>query len=130
MASWKRQGQRGAHRRGGYLWLVLLGIAISEVPTIPASAAVPPPVTLLSRADPAVVADTGGGTSSLPPVSAISADGRYVVFTSDASNLVPGQVSPHITFQVFLFVEDFVAGGCTRRATARRAAGRSNARAR
>ncbi len=67
-----------------------------------AAAAAPPPI-LLSAADPAVVADTGGGTSTLPPVAAVSADGRYVVFTSDSGNLVPGQVSPLATTQVFLF---------------------------
>ncbi|MEA2693641.1 MAG: hypothetical protein QOJ16_3028, partial [Acidobacteriota bacterium] len=61
------------------------------------------PVTLLSRADLGAVADTGGGTSALAPVSAISADGRYVVFTSTSANLVPGQISSPNGSQVFLF---------------------------
>jgi len=42
---------------------------------------------LVSRADPSMLADTGGGY-----VEAISADGRYVAFVSAAGNIVPGQV--------------------------------------
>jgi Tol biopolymer transport system component len=112
MASWRREVERSARRDGCNFChaglkvaAILAGMAIfttGATPVIAMSAAAPPPV-LLSRADPAVVADTGGGLSTLPPVSAVSADGRYVVFTSDSGNLVPGQVSPRATAQIFLF---------------------------
>jgi Tol biopolymer transport system component len=67
-------------------------------------------VQLLSkRAGPA--SDTGGGTSSVV-VSSLSADGRYLVFTSTAENLAPGQVEGNLNQDdVFLF--DRVTGGVT-----------------
>ncbi|HTQ80442.1 MAG TPA: hypothetical protein VMM92_10635, partial [Thermoanaerobaculia bacterium] len=48
-----------------------------------------PPVVLLTPAAPGVPTDTGGSASSVVPGS-ISADGRYMVFTSSAPNLFPG----------------------------------------
>jgi len=45
---------------------------------------------------------TAGGDSSLGPGSALSRDGRYVVFVSDAANLVPGQVDANPGLDVFL----------------------------
>jgi Tol biopolymer transport system component len=49
--------------------------------------------------------DTANGDSG---TSSMSADGRYLVFISDARNLVPGQIDPKRTFDVFLY--DRVAG--------------------
>jgi Tol biopolymer transport system component len=110
MASRRLELERSARRRGCNFChaglkvaAILAGMTVLATGMSSVLAAVPPPVTLLSAADPAVVADTGGGTSTLPPVSAISADGRYVVFTSDSGNLVAGQVSPRTATQVFLF---------------------------
>jgi Tol biopolymer transport system component len=56
-------------------------------------------VELVSRVHPTQISDTGAGAESLigfsPPSllspSSISADGRYLVFISTATNLVPGQ---------------------------------------
>jgi Tol biopolymer transport system component len=59
-------------------------------------------IELISRADPA---PDSSGTGIL---SAMSADGRYVVFQSDAPNLVPGQVDANNAGDLFL--RDRVAG--------------------
>jgi hypothetical protein len=55
--------------------------------------------TLVSHA--AVSPTRAGNNPSYQPV--ISADGRYVTFTSVATDLVPGQVSPYYTANVFLW---------------------------
>src|SRR5688572_2702081 len=51
-------------------------------------------VELISRADPSLISDSAGGSShslsSFGVGSAVSADGRYVAFVSDAPNIVPG----------------------------------------
>jgi Tol biopolymer transport system component len=52
--------------------------------------------------------DTANGDSG---TSSMSADGRYLVFVSDARNLVPGQIDPKRTFDVFLY--DRVVGTTT-----------------
>jgi len=71
-------------------------------------------VELLSRA--VNPPSTGGGTSTLSTVDsagsgrrAVSANGRYVVFVSDAANLVPGQVDTNDAPDVF--VRDRATGG-------------------
>jgi len=68
------------------------------------------PVSLVSRADSALLSDTGGALSStdLGLSSQISADGRYTVFSSEAGNLVPGQIDTNANGDVFL--HDRVAG--------------------
>ena len=68
-----------------------------------AAAAGPGAVELLSRGDPQ--SDTAGADGSRP---AVSADGRYVAFSSPATNLVAGQVDVGGTSDVFL--HDRVAG--------------------
>jgi Tol biopolymer transport system component len=70
-----------------------------------ASAFAAGPVELISRADP--LPDTNGASY----LSAMSADGRYVAFQSDAPNLVPGQVDDNGILDVFL--RDRVAGTTT-----------------
>ena len=55
------------------------------------------PIELISRADPSV-ALTGGGT-----LGGISADGRFVVFSSTATDLDHGQVDSNAATDVFLF---------------------------
>ena len=70
-----------------------------------ASAFAAGPVELISRADP--LPDTNG----VSYLSAMSADGRYVAFQSDAPNLVPGQVDDNGFPDVFL--RDRVAGTTT-----------------
>jgi Tol biopolymer transport system component len=62
-------------------------------------------IDLISKADPSP--DTIGGSF----FSSASADGRYVVFESDAPNLVPGQVDTNFFYDVFL--RDRVAGTTT-----------------
>lgn len=68
------------------------------------------PVSLVSRADSGLLADTGGALSftDLGLSSQISADGRYVAFSSEAGNLVPGQADANANGDVFL--HDRVAG--------------------
>jgi Tol biopolymer transport system component len=70
-----------------------------------AAVAVAGPVELISKADPAP--DSYGASISL----AMSADGRYVLFQSDAPNLVPGQVDDNNSSDLFL--RDRVAGTTT-----------------
>lgn len=52
----------------------------------------------------------GNGNSSLLDAPAISADGRFIVFSSDATNLVPGDTNGELD----LFLRDTVAGTTTR----------------
>jgi hypothetical protein len=57
-----------------------------------------------SRRDPSLPSASAGGDSTLAPLpgSAVSADGRYVVFLSTAGRLVPGQVDANNIKDVFL----------------------------
>src|SRR6266542_272356 len=55
------------------------------------------PIELISRADPSV-ALTGGGV-----LGGISADGRFVVFSSTAKDLDHGQVDSNGASDIFLF---------------------------
>jgi Tol biopolymer transport system component len=64
--------------------------------------------TLLSRS---ISGDHGGNGGSAQP--AISADGRYVAFTSSATDLVPGQPGPAHTLQFSVFLVDRLAGTTT-----------------
>src|SRR5579864_871460 len=68
----------------------------------------PGPVRLVSAAEPALLADTAAGASTfsvgLPaPGSHVSADGRFVVYVSQADDLVPGQPASVRTDAVYLF---------------------------
>src|SRR6185295_19333353 len=63
------------------------------------------PVTLLSRADPDRPSGTAGGTSRL---AAVSADGRYVVFLTNADNFLPGVTDTNAVMDVFF--HDRIAG--------------------
>jgi Tol biopolymer transport system component len=62
-------------------------------------------IELISRVPPRHVSDTGAAPSE---VQAISADGRYLAFLSDAANLVPGQVDTNFGPDVFVY--DRIAG--------------------
>lgn len=66
------------------------------------------PATLLSKADPARPSGSAGGWSA---VHGISADGRYVVFVSEAANLLAGVDDTNDDWDVFL--HDSVAGTTT-----------------
>ncbi len=58
------------------------------------------PVRLISRAavqGPSVTADNSSGGGAL------SADGRFALFASAATNLVPGQVDTNLNYDLFLF---------------------------
>lgn len=65
------------------------------------AAAAEPPV-LVSRATVGELADTAAGSSEPFGERAVSADGRWVVFSSTAGNLVPGVVDDNGTYDVFL----------------------------
>jgi Tol biopolymer transport system component len=86
--SWNRRGLRPAA-----LGLLLLAAA---------SAAGAGQVELISPADP--LPDSYGNSDG----PALSADGRWIVFRSDAPNLVPGQVDANVFPDVFL--HDRIAG--------------------
>src|SRR6185295_10575576 len=77
----------------------ILCLVLSSLPVAAA------PVTLLSRADPDRLSATPGGASE---IAAVSADARYVVFTSDADNLVPGVTDTNLSTD--LFFHDRLAG--------------------
>jgi uncharacterized repeat protein (TIGR01451 family) len=73
-------------------------------------------IELVSRALPGLVSETSGYQSTFPLSSGVvrqtvSADGRYVVFSSVSSNLIPGQVENNIGADIFL--HDRVAGTIT-----------------
>ncbi len=88
----------------------------------PAGFAAGSPLTLVSQADPGQVSDTASGGLQLqdffpaPATASISADGRYAVFLSAASNLVPGQrdvnAAPRSDGQD-VFLADLTAGTVT-----------------
>jgi Tol biopolymer transport system component len=64
-------------------------------------------IELISRIPPQVAPETASGAYPLSR-TALSADGRYLVFASSAPNLVPGQVDPASGLDIFLY--DRVAG--------------------
>ncbi len=66
------------------------------------------PVTLLSKADPANPSGTAGGASR---VAGVSSDGRYTLFLSNATNLLPGVTDANNGDDLFL--HDRVAGTIT-----------------
>ena len=70
--------------RGGLAALLLILAAL------PAAAG---EVELLSRVAPGLESETAGGESAVGD-GALSADGRYLVFESDAPNLLPGRAAP------------------------------------
>ena len=80
------QYRRGMGVTTGRLCLILItGLLAFLDSASPASAL---PVALLSARNPAVPLPAGGDGNSAAPV--VSADGRYVIFTSTANDLVPG----------------------------------------
>lgn len=98
------RGLKSAGLRVSVLLLMLAGAVHAE------------PVSVVSRVDPALVSDTGAGQSnaSLGGTSApsISSDGRYVVFTSNAPNLIPGLVDTN-SINSDVYLHDRVAGTLT-----------------
>jgi uncharacterized repeat protein (TIGR01451 family) len=63
-------------------------------------------IELVSRVPPELVSDTGGSQSTFPATGArqtVSADGRYVVFSSSSTNLAPGQVDDNGSTDIFLY---------------------------
>jgi Tol biopolymer transport system component len=73
---------------------------------------------LVSRAAPSRISDTGTGAVSTIPIfvepaqmPSISADGRYLVFLSKSSNLIPGQTDSNKAADVFL--TDLTTGATT-----------------
>ena len=83
---------------GGAALVVALGMAISSAP-----AATPNTIRVSYTS-------TGGQPNGLSYLSASSANGRYVAFTSAASNMVPGDTNGRQD----VFVRDTVAGVTTR----------------
>src|SRR4028118_34692 len=65
-------------------------------------------IELVSRVLPGQVSETGGSESTFPASTwgearqTVSADGRYVVFASESTNLVPGQVDNNFDSDIFL----------------------------
>lgn len=57
-------------------------------------------IELISQVHPRVFSDSGMGTSE---ARSISADGRYLAFLSEASNLVPGQIDHNVGSDVFVY---------------------------
>lgn len=76
-------------------WIVLF-VVLCGISTDPASAS---PITIVSRT--VGGAEAGGGLA--PSRNPISSDGRYVVFSSYATNVVPGQVDSNAGPDLFLY---------------------------
>jgi Tol biopolymer transport system component len=93
-------------RRAQALLLVLACLMIS--PPVLATQ-----VELISRAEPSLLAGSGGSQSATGGVTArtVSVDGRFTVFTSTAANLVTGQSDGNGGSDVFLY--DRTAGTVT-----------------
>ncbi|MGV3605399.1 MAG: dockerin type I domain-containing protein [Planctomycetaceae bacterium] len=70
-------------------------------------------VDLVSRALPGDGSDSGNAPSSIQSTSSLSADGRYIAFVSQASNLVPGDTNRSWD----IFVRDNQTGICSRVST-------------
>jgi Tol biopolymer transport system component len=99
----------GLYRRshsGPFRWAPVLVVAAS----LAATTVEAQQLQLLSKRS-GGASDSGGGASAVV-VSSLSADGRYLVFTSVARNLAPGQVDANFTLNdVFLY--DRVTGSVT-----------------
>ena len=74
-------------------------------------------ITAISKADPSLISSTAGGLSAGSSGSTASSDGRFVVFISQAANLVPGQTEGNDDQDIFsgadVFLYDRVAGTTT-----------------
>jgi len=84
--------------------LVLLAVISSTLATAEEAAA-ESRVDLVSRGIPSGSSDTANGASGIPAASrrVWSADGRWLVFTSKARDLAPGQLDRENTEDVFLY---------------------------
>jgi Tol biopolymer transport system component len=71
----------------------VIALVLSTAGVLPASGAAPD-ATLVSKVAPSMIRDGAGGSLLVrtPGGRVVSADGRYVVFVSEAPNVVPGQV--------------------------------------
>src|SRR5262245_47978737 len=78
-------------------WLAMLRLSLLEDRSTPSGFN-----TLVSRADPSLFSEAASGTTFWNAKS-ISADGRYVVFTSSASNVVPGQIDSNGGDDIFVY---------------------------
>lgn len=85
-----------ADRSGRWLRSAVAGLLLGVFP----AAAAQGQVELVSEVPPDRTSDTVAGVSGLP---SISADGRYVVFASEAPNLVPEQVRRTHAADLFLY---------------------------
>ena len=79
-----------SHRRAGRVTVLLLGLAALSATALPAAHAAPGTTERVSVASDGTQADSISGRRGAP---AASADGRFVVFDSLASNLVPGDTN-------------------------------------
>ncbi|HEX6898919.1 MAG TPA: hypothetical protein VF789_04365 [Thermoanaerobaculia bacterium] len=83
--------------------VALLALLVMVSPTTAGAAG----IELISRIPPQLAPETAGGAYPLSR-TALSADGRYLVFASSAPNLISGQVDP--AFGLDVFFHDRVAG--------------------
>ena len=92
-------------RRAKWVLRLLTGVLLVGLPAWAGE------VELVSKLDPIHESDTQSHTGSLfggSPCLSMSGDGRYTVFSSDANNLVIGQVDTNLGQDVFLY--DRVSG--------------------
>jgi Tol biopolymer transport system component len=84
---------------------LVLVLAVSSALALAKEAAAESRVDLVSRGVPSGSSDTANGASGIPAASrqVWSADGRWLVFTSTARDLVPGQLDRENTEDVFLY---------------------------
>jgi len=87
-------------RRGGLSSALLLLFVLAALLSAGLPAAWAGQIELVTRVPPGLSSDSASGGSSVPK---LSADGRYMVFLSDAPNLVPGQIDRNGGNDVFLY---------------------------
>jgi len=92
-------------------WIRAVGVGFTATLCVVASGCFPPePVPGNGRTERVSIASDGTQANSLSVTSNISGDGRYVVFDSDASSLVPGDTNSASD----VFVRDRQTGTTTR----------------
>lgn len=90
-------------------WVGVWTFSMSLMTAVPG---VPAPLELVSKIPPRISPETAGGDSYTSRIDhSLSADGRFLVFSSSAANLVPGQVDLNSDRDVFLY--DRIAGTTT-----------------
>jgi Tol biopolymer transport system component len=102
-----RPGSRAGVRLGAWACVAVVAVPVPAASATSATADPEAPGTATRQVSVGLDGAPAGGTSEFP---AISGDGRYVAFSSDAANLVPGDTNDATD----VFVRDLRTGRTTR----------------